>query len=174
MRKIKSHLFVWILLSIFITILFLIYNFVSNTARKAQENIVSIEEYKRVAVTNASEFFTVANCISKYVTFLQAKEKESIYVLLDQEYIDKNDVSVENVLSFVPDVKEGSISKCIKMYKKRINEQVVSYYVHFQVEENVFEGIGEKSDLYAIVYLMENKGVFSIRNYNGEVFINES
>lgn len=172
MEKSKNNGYRWIGLGFCLMLILILYT-VLQIGKGKEERPIPKEEYERVVVTNASEFFTISNCLNKYIGYIQSKDEENIYTLLDQAYINENNIVQDNVLEFVPEILEGYTQSSKKMYRQRINDHVVSYYVYFQIEENLLDGIGQKKNLYAIVYLIEDKAVFSIRPDNGEVFKNE-
>ncbi len=173
MQDLKKS-FVWVVIAgIIIIFVIIMYNNVKDLQQQEEKSIISKAEYNKEKVISPSEFFTVANCINSYTTYIMENDKEKIYAVLDQEYINKHHITKDNVLQFVPSISLEYSPSCRKMYRKRINNHVVSYYVHFEIEENVLEGLGNKKDLYAIVYLVENKMMYSIEPYEGEVFKSE-
>ena len=48
-------------------------------------------------LTNISTFYTVESCVNKYILYLSSKDYDSIYKLLDDNYIEKNKVTKDNI-----------------------------------------------------------------------------
>ena len=127
-------------------------------------------------VTNYSNFYTVDSCLFRTVTYLSTKDKDSILLILNEEYKKNNNITEKNVLSFFPTIDENSIFTSKKMYYENLDKNIVKYYVYGNVIENKIldddlitseQGI----DLYFIVYIDTNGSIFSIEPYNGDIFI---
>ena len=121
-------------------------------------------------VKNYSNFYTVNSCVYRYLTYVANENKTSILNVLDEEYVNSNNITEENVLSFLTKY-EGNISfESVKMYEEEINKNITKYYVKGNVINDIIDSDAELTEAYFIVKLDKKEQVFSIMPYNGEVF----
>ena len=151
----------------FIAVLFLLILFLINT-----ENNKSVSN-NIVLVNDPSEFYTVSSCLTKYVTYVSSKDNEKIYIMLDSNYIDKNNITVDNVFDFISLYDGEYTQSSIRMYSQQINSYTTKYYVKYVINQSIMDVATEDIIQYAIVVLNERELSFSIEPYDGEMFINE-
>lgn len=150
-----------------VVVLFLLILFLINT-----DNNYNVSN-KIVLVNDPSEFYTVSSCLTKYVTYVSSKDNEKIYVMLDSNYIDKNNITVDNVFNFIPIYDGEYTQNSIRMYSQEINSYMTKYYVKYIINQSIMDVVTEDIVQYAIVVLNERELSFSIEPYDGEMFINE-
>lgn len=126
-------------------------------------------------VTNASNFYTVNSCLYRFITYLSNEDKESLNLVISENYKRKNNITNNNVLSFFFDVDKDSTFVSEKMYYESISSNINKYYVKGHIEVNSImqdEPLKPKNynSVYFIVYLNSSDKVFSIEPYNGEIF----
>lgn len=126
-------------------------------------------------VKNYSNFYTVESCLYRTITYLSAKDKDSIYLLLNDNYKKNNNIAKDDILNLFDEVDEDSNFISKKMYYQKTNENIFKYYVYGQVEKEQLyddEILDEaiKKDMYFIVYLDTLNQTFSIEPYNGDIF----
>jgi len=126
-------------------------------------------------VTNASNFYTVNSCLYRTITYIATQDKESLLLLLPEEYKEKNEITQENVLDLFFDVTETSTFVSQKMYYEYINKNTNKYYVQGYIQENqLFDDElltnQDYETVYFIVYLDSNENIFSIEPYDGKIF----
>ena len=155
-----------------------------NAEKKQTNEIVNTEETKETInnrltlneVDNTGDFFTVVNCVNQYLgainkTTIQSYDgnedeelKEaiqlSIYNILSQEYIDRNNITQNNVYDYVDDINETIFFIPLKMNVITSQDESTKRYVVYGIEENI-ENTYLK-DLYIIVNINENSDTFSI------------
>ena len=120
-----------------------------------------------------NEFYTVNSCVYRVITYISSSDKESLLLILDNDYKSKNKINEDNVLSVLPEVTGQSTFISKKMYYQKLNENVTKYYVYGQIEEESFSGVGDATDAYFIVYLDSLNKTFSIEPYSEENFKND-
>lgn len=133
------------------------------------------DEFEPLIVTNASNFYTVNSCLYRTITYLSEKDKESLNLILSEEYKKENRVREENILNLFPNVEENSTFVSEKMYYETITSSITKYYVKGYVEKNsIMDNAplkGKNHDsIYFIVYLNSSDKLFSIEPYDGEIF----
>jgi len=57
------------------------------------------DEIKVRYVDNPTMFFTVENCVNKYIGLITAKDSEALYNVIDEDYREENEITVYNVLA---------------------------------------------------------------------------
>lgn len=135
-------------------------------------------------VEDKVKYFTVANCITKYYNQIapenpsyygrteegygliveQDKINQDNYDLLSEEYIEKNNITVENVNDHIDRLQDNILYTPLKM-KVLIGERVEKYVVYGFLQNTQNKFIKE---LYLIVNLDINNKTFSIEPLNEE------
>lgn len=115
--------------------------------------------YEIEDVINETKFYTVSNCIQKYIDSISEKDEKAIYNMLSKEYIADKRITNKNVIQNVPMIEEQStfIAKEMKVFGG--NEiEVYSVYGKLFQKDNV--NISE--DIYFIVKMDETNFTFNI------------
>ena len=166
--KDKSKLTAIIL--VIITTIVVIISFITKDKEERKVGDINI-------VTNYSNFYTVDSCLYRTITYMSSKDKQSLYLLLDNNYKEENNVTEENVIDVFGTIEENSTFITKKMYYQKINDNITKYYVYGIIQENYLfeeEDIKELEyiDKYFIVYLDTTNKTFSIEPYSKDLFIN--
>lgn len=82
-----------IVLCSIIIILGLLFNSNFNNNNTNTSNGIEYAEIQVEEVKNRNDFFTVANCIDKYITYLSTKEKDILHNFLDEDYRKKQHIN---------------------------------------------------------------------------------
>lgn len=152
----------------FVIILFLLIFFLNITDDNSGKSSGNIN-----LVNDPSEFYTVSSCLTKFVTYVSSKDNEKIYVMLDSNYVKDNNITIDSVFEFI-NLYDGEYTQnTIRMYSEDINSYTTRYYVKYVINKSVLDTITEDIIQYAIVVLNERDLSFSIKPYDGEMFINE-
>ena len=136
----------------------------------------SVDENKIRIVTNYSNFYTVNSCLYRTITYLGAKDKENLLLVLNDDYKDKNNITKDNILSLFNEVGENYTFDSKKMYYQKLNDEIYKYYVYGVAYENkiyddtILSDV-EENDFYFIVYIDTANEIFSIEPYDGKLFI---
>ena len=121
-------------------------------------------------VTSTSKFYTVSNCVYRYITYLQAKDTDSLLLLLDNKYKKNNKIDNNNILDKISYLDGLYNFEARKMYEEKLNDNITRYYVYGYLVEEKIDDIGSVSDYYVIVTLDTKNKIFSITPYDGEIF----
>ena len=133
-------------------------------------------DYKLKTVTDYSTFFTVDDCINRYIGYINDGEKNKLLNVLNSEYKESYNINENNVISFVDTlniINKIADFKSVKMYEKKISNKEHDYYVKgkLYIEEDINEPSKFWSDYYLIVKLNESNNTFYITPYDGGIFI---
>lgn len=165
--KDKSKLTAIILASL--TILVVIISIVTKNNNRQDNNEILVVE-------NASNFYTVNSCLYRLVTYISSQDKDSLLLVLSDDYKSKNSVTKDNVMNLFPNIDITSTFVSEKMYYSLLSENITKYYVKGYIENNqiydeeVLQDSNSES-IYFIVYLDTEQNIFSIEPYDGKIFI---
>ena len=137
-----------------------------------EEQVGDVEtKFKREKVSNSTVFYTVEDCINFYIDSVEAEEKDKIFELLDEKYINENNINQENVLKYVEKPKNSFIA--LDMYESEL-DNVCSYIVEGVENDGIYN-----TKMYFRVGLDTNNFSFNImplsaKKYNNIDEIEES
>lgn len=142
----------------------LIYNFFFTNK---SENDIEI-------VKSSSKFYTVSNCVYRYLTYVEAKNSDNILLLLDNKYKKDNSIDKNNVIDIIGSLDGNYSFEGRKMYEQRINDNTEKYYVYGYLRKEVMNpSLAEDPIEYYIIVTLDTKNqTFSITPYDGEIFVN--
>ncbi len=149
-------------IALFVLLIFLGFNLYQNYEKYKKESEISQE---KTIVTDNSRYFTVINCVKKYLNYVKANNTENILLLLNQEYKNLYNINESNLNNFIPSIEDNVIVdyKGDIMYQKRISKNVTEYYVYGQIEKSIMDEMSTLIDYNLTVILYENELLFSIR-----------
>lgn len=128
-----------------------ILNEVTTEETKSEEN----NQDKTVElVKNRNNFYTVKECVLNYLKYNFDKDYESLYALLDQSYIEENNINKDNISSKLNYYNEQQSLNISEMYKKEIDKQYVEYYIYAQLRDAYYSEDDE------VTYSKEDKDFY--------------
>ena len=163
-----------ILLIIFVLLVFAglaLYNY-RNSNNSNEEVIKENEEYK--LLNDYSRFFTVNSCVYKYIQYLQKEDFDSLFKVLDNDFVNNANISSNNIYNYLPNISDGIynfVSK--KIYYTKVNDSYITYYVYGYMVEELMDSVGVKEYYTYKVNLDTSNQTFSIAPYNGDLFEEE-
>lgn len=119
---------------------------------------------KNVVVNNPSNFFTIENCVNKFINVIYKKETDNILTLLNDEYINDHGVNKENVYNYIPKLNGKTTFQAKKIYKDN-----TKYYVYGYLMEETIDSLNIMDNYYVIINISE-KNIFDITPYDGKIF----
>lgn len=164
MKKVKIAIIILVILSIIGLVVFLEFQKANNKdeiSNIAQQEILE-EKVKYDAVKNTAMYFTVESCIDTYINYIQHADKTPLYKILDSSYLEKNNVTEDNVLDNVEAIPEGSDLDIQKMLiVSGEEEDLQQYYVYGLLRNNSGQEINEPK-MYLTVNIDIGNMIFSI------------
>lgn len=193
MNKIKWLILVLVILLIIIgtVTIFLLNNVKQNKNEDIIEQgdvgeVINYNQTSAEPVSNSRDFFTVNNCINVYLNNINKNNAayygmnenneyakivsdeeihQKIYNLLSKNYIEKNNITIENVANFVDNLEEQLIFTPLKM--NVLNKQNIDIFSVYGIAYNLKnESTGEK---YFVITLDKNNNAFSVEPINQEI-----
>lgn len=121
-------------------------------------------------VKNQNDFYLVSSCVSRYLNYLSADDKEKLLMLLSDNYKNENSVTSENIYNFISRLDGLYSFNPRKMYVQRMSENVYKFYVYGLIEKDTIDLDYAGSDYYVIVILDKANTTFAIEPYDGGMF----
>ena len=122
-------------------------------------------------VRSSSKFYTVSNCVSRYLNYLYSEDTDNILLLLNSTYKKNNNINSNNLFDKISKLDDSYDFEARKMYEKVINEHIVKYYVYGYLSNNSFD-FDNKIEYYIVIYLNSKNSTYSVEPYNGDIFKN--
>jgi len=112
------------------------------------DKLVDVDEY--------NVYFTNVNYVNDFIGKIANRDSNSVYDLLDKEYINKNSINVDNVLDKLNTYSIQSSFDVDNMYFVQIRDNFV-YYVSGKIYENGYDMIKELvDDKFAVIISVDS------------------
>ena len=163
----KHVLIYWILFGVIFASLAILISYIT-ISKKSEETFVDTDYG---VVTDYNRYYTVKNAIIKYLSYVNSKDSDSIYEVLDTSYINDNSITKDNVLSKVENYNVAISYKSNKMCYKRIAKGITSYEVRGSIiSMNTSSYLNDK---YYNIILDENNITFTIKPIEESTIISD-
>lgn len=165
------------LLLILIVILFIVILFVKKEEKSDLGVEQEVEINKRIQLVDTYRtFFSVEQMLNLYIQYAEFGNVEAVYNLLDKEYINNNNIVMDNVIDYVSYMKRyNSDSRIRKMYMQEDSQNCI-YFINcivekdYKGEEFCFILYQDTSSLtYSIEPLDKKQFETIINNHNTEI-----
>lgn len=142
MRKDDIKTFVTIVIvCVVIVVLVLILNHKSNS-----DKLETVNEY--------NTFFTVTSYINDYINNISNQDSSSLYDVLYSDYIDKKNITLNNIYNNIEEYPINSSVKVIKMEYVKVKNDYI-YYVEGKVNQITFDGKQEIDNNFKVVVITD-------------------
>lgn len=142
MRKDDIKTFVTIVIvCLVIVVLVLILNNKSNS-----DKLETVNEY--------NTFFTVTSYINDYINNISNQDSSSLYDVLYSDYIDKKNITLNNIYNNIEEYPINSSVKVIKMEYVKVKNDYI-YYVEGKVNQITFDGKQEIDNNFKVVVITD-------------------
>lgn len=132
----------------------------------SSDKVENNNDEKITEVKSATAYYTVQACINKYISYILENDSESVYRILDTDYIAKKGITEKNVFDKIDYISEQVSFEATKMYVEELDENNNKYYVSGVLKQDSFGYAEETKILYdnfnvAVVLNLEDM-IFSI------------
>lgn len=142
MRKDDIKTFITIVIvCLVIVVLVLILNHKSNS-----DKLETVNEY--------NTFFTVTSYINDYINNISNQDSSSLYDVLYSDYIDKKNITLNNIYNNIEEYPINSSVKVIKMEYVKVKNDYI-YYVEGKVNQITFDGKQEIDNNFKVVVITD-------------------
>lgn len=102
-------------------------------------------------------YFDNVNYVNDFITKIASNDKEAVYSLLSNEYIEYNNITINNVIDNFDEFSIQSSFSPSNMYYLKIKNNYL-YYINGTIYENVYDG-GRRviNNNYSIIIIKDNK-----------------
>jgi len=162
LRKIKIAIIILLILIIIGVVVFLGFQKTESETNNIDQQEISEEKDKFEVVENTAMYFTVESCVDTYINYIQHDEKVPLYKILDETYLQKNNITENTVLDNIQAIPQGSdldIQKMLLVNGKE--EDLQKYYVYGLLRNNNDQEINRKK-MYLTVNIDIENMIFSI------------
>ncbi len=130
-KKVIIKLILFALLLMLIAILIILFN--NKKIQQESQNFTTETEEELdntilEPVKSAVSYFTVQNCINKYLGYVAQNNAEAIYSVLDKGYIEKNNITTSNVLEIIKRYENSIAYSARQIYLEQTNQDIDKYY----------------------------------------------
>ena len=126
-----------------------------------------------VALADVNRFFTIDSAISKYFSYITSKNSESILKILDEDYIERNNITLSNIYNFVGNYDSNIKSNLEEAYQISSYNNIYKYYVKVALKlETLYESTLQEY-VYYIVTINENELTFAIEPISEVIYLNK-
>lgn len=164
----KKVLSFWVILAVVIISGLLVFKLVFP---EDFDKFFGLGEYDRryKLVEDRTRYYTVSNAVIKYYTYLNAKDSNAIFDMLNDGYKESKGITSPNNIQFSDDAEKQNLTFSSRlMCQKKMNKGIYSFYVTgFESKANV---IGRLDTKYYEVILDDNNFLFSIRPIDANTF----
>lgn len=138
---------------------------------KQDSNNIEESKTKYKLLNDYSRFFTVNNCVSKYVSLIGKKETQYVLDILDEDYVKNNKITSDNLYNYVGDYNGIYSFSSLKIYYEDKNDNYITYYVYGNLIQDSIdsEDINKEKKYYVVNFDLKNN-LFSIRPYDENGF----
>lgn len=142
MRKDDIKTFITIVIvCLVIVVLVLILNHKSNS-----DKLETVNEY--------NTFFTVTSYVNDYINNISNQDSSSLYDVLYSDYIDKKNITLNNIYDNIEKYPINSSVKVTKMEYVKVKNDYI-YYVEGKVNQITFDGKQEIDDNFKVVVITD-------------------
>lgn len=165
MREKKKILIIIALLAVIIFIMIIISNILTKKEEKIeyteQENPILTIDLDIKEIESETEFFIAQDCINDYFRALNNNDLNKVYDMLNKDYIKKNNIQKDNLLSDTYELTDGFEYFLAKKAFCR-EESIGNNFQYFVFGELLTKDYLEKKTIYIILNVDYNNSTFDI------------
>ena len=163
-RTTKIELIIIILLIAIFGISFI---YMKTTERKSEEEKINTEV---IALADVNRFFTIDSAISKYYSYIYSNDSDSLFKVLDQDYVQRNNITASNIYNFVGSYESNMKSSLEEAYQVSSYKNVYKYYVKVALKLETLYDSTLQDYVYYIVTINENELTFAIEPISSNIY----
>ncbi|MGN1311603.1 MAG: hypothetical protein ACI4U4_01160 [Bacilli bacterium] len=122
---------------------------------------------KLEVVNEYNTFFTTSGYVNNYLNY--SSDSSKLYDLLYSDYIDKNNITVDNILTNIKSYPKNSTIKVTEMKYVKVKNDYI-YYIKGKIYQNTFDGKELIDDNFDVVAVLDfdtlSYAIYPIENDN--------
>lgn len=107
---------------------------------------------KLEVVNEYNTFFTTSNYVNNYLNY--SSDSSKLYDLLYSDYVDKNNITVDNILTNIKSYPKNSTIKVTEMKYVKVKNDYI-YYIKGKIYQNTFDGKELIDDNFNVVAVLD-------------------
>ena len=144
--------------------------YAKTTERRAEEETINTTV---TALSDVNRFFTIDSAISKYFSYVTSKNSESILKILDEDYIERNNITSSNIYNFVGNYDANIKTSLEEAYQISSYNNIYKYYVKVALKLETLYDSTLQEYAYYIVTINENELTFAIEPISEILYLNK-
>lgn len=144
--------------------------YAKTTEGKADEETIDTTV---TALSDVNRFFTIDSAISKYFSYVTSKNSESILKILDEDYIERNNITSSNIYNFVGNYNSNIKSNLEEAYQISSYNNIYKYYVKVGLKLETLYDSTLQEYAYYIVTINENELTFAVEPISETLYLNK-
>lgn len=144
--------------------------YAKTTERRAEDETIDTTV---TALSDVNRFFTIDSAISKYFSYVTSKNSESILKILDEDYIERNNITSSNIYNFVGNYEANIKTSLEEAYQFSSYNNIYKYYVKVALKLETLYDSTLQGYLYYIVTINENELTFAIEPISETIYLNK-
>ena len=144
----KKVLTVWALIGLIIFLLVVLITIVSPKPKNIKEE-EKITANNSNLVINRSRYYTVKNAITKYYSYVNMEDYNSVLNILDKKYKEENNIEINNIKDFLTDTKLDISYQSKVMCLKDMKDGIYTFVIEGE-EISANTGVSIKEKYYEI------------------------
>lgn len=158
----RKVLIIWIIIAVIIVSIVMVVQIMFGGFTKDDGSGITAKDSR--VVNDRNRYYTVKGALTKYYSFVNAKDYDSVLKILDEKYVDDNKITVDNVDEKI-NIEDYQLSyetrvMCLKSAKKGVYTFVVD-----GIEVKMMSGEELDRKYYEIV-MDGNTSLFSVKPIN--------
>ena len=135
----------------------------NNTITNSTNNSVNNDsvDFELKVVENREDFYTAKSCVEKYINYIVNGDNEAVYNVLDDAYINQNNINKNNIFQIVQKLNNNQIFTPIKMKFIEIDNKQI-YTVYGNIREDKLNERANEIEFNITVILNKLNNTFSV------------
>ena len=159
-----------VIIIILIAVFGISFIYAKTTEGKADEETIDTTV---TALSDVNRFFTIDSAISKYFSYVTSKNSESILKILDEDYIERNNITSSNIYRFVGNYNSNIKSNLEEAYQISSYNNIYKYYVKIGLKLETLYDSTLQEYAYYIVTINENELTFAVEPISETLYLNK-
>lgn len=125
------------------------------------ENLQYVDDY--------NEFFSISNCVNKYINYLSNKDNDAVYSLLDEKYLEETIITKDNLFDKIENYSSDLSINIIEMKYAEIKKNKV-FYIKGELIKNSYDSRKNTGEIFESLLLLDtNNQSYSIYPLNNDL-----
>ncbi len=114
------------------------------------------------ALSDVNRFFTIDSAIAKYFSYVTSQDSDSLLKILDEDYIERNNITSSNIYDFVGSYDTNIKTSLIEAYQVSSYDNIYKYYVKVALKLETIYSSTLQEYTYYIITINENELTYAI------------